>query len=928
MTTTPDDPRESETLADAPPGAASDMVGSAIGPYRLLQLIGEGGFGAVYMAEQREPIKRKVALKLIKLGMDTRQVIARFEAERQALAMMDHPNIARVLDAGASAAGRPYFVMELVKGVPITQYCDTENLSTDQRLDLFIQVCHAVQHAHQKGIIHRDLKPGNVLVTLHDGRPVPKVIDFGIAKATHAELTDKTVFTEFRQFIGTPEYMSPEQAEMSGLDIDTRSDIYALGVLLYELLTGTTPFDRRRLRAAAVDEIQRIIREEEPPKPSTRLSTIMSGSMREPSGAGGGAASPVAGTPGSSIHDIARHRRSDPDRLVRELRGDLDWIVMKAMEKDRTRRYETAAGLADDVVRHMTNQPVLAGPPTTGYRFRKFARRHRGAMLAASVIAGVFLLGLVGTTTGMILAMAASRRATEAQEQSKLAMIEAQEQAALSQAVIEFLNDDLLGAAEPSGAAGTGRGVLLRDVLDKAAARMEQAAAVGGRFADKPLVEATLRHTIARAYLGLGELEPAGRHAEQAHRVREATLGPDHENTLKALNTIGAVAMARSDHGAAEAAFSRGLERARKSLGADHPTTLGLMNNLAACYEARNRHEDAEPLFREALALSEKALGPLHNITLSSLGGLANLTLSMSRYEEAYELAQRVLEGYRRAFGPDHPNTLLALHNLGNAAGGLGRLEEAEAFYQDALERKTRVLGPSHPDTITTMLTLAIQARRQGRHAEAEARLREVIDVSEKALGPEHSYTLTARINIVLLLVQQNRLDDAEPLAEDTLSALRRSRGELNGGTALIRTTLLRIYQARGRHDEARRLAFDYANMLKHAGASPDASAETLNNAAWDLLTMEPPEARDPVAALEFARRSNNLTDHRNPAYLDTLARAWFLTGNVRMAVETQQRALSLVPEGADIRDEIEQHLREFEAQLPGGAGGQSDGAG
>ncbi|MCH7847728.1 MAG: serine/threonine protein kinase, partial [Planctomycetes bacterium] len=366
------------------PSFPNEKPGTIIDRYKILQLIGEGGFGAVYMAEQQKPVKRRVALKIIKLGMDTKQVIARFEAERQALAMMDHPNIARVFDAGATETGRPYFVMELVKGVPITEYCDTENLSTKDRLDLFIDVCHAVQHAHQKGIIHRDIKPSNVMVTLHDGKPVPKVIDFGIAKATNRELTDKTLFTEYRQLIGTPQYMSPEQAEMSGLDIDTRSDIYSLGVLLYELLTGTTPFDPKRLRSAALGEIQRIIREEEPDKPSTRLSE-MSRALPSPPGRGAGGEG-SSDSQESSIQYIAKHRKTEPARLSRELRGDLDWIIMKALEKERARRYETANAFAADIDRHLGNEPVLASPPSSAYRLRKFVRRNRSSVIGAGVL--------------------------------------------------------------------------------------------------------------------------------------------------------------------------------------------------------------------------------------------------------------------------------------------------------------------------------------------------------------------------------------------------------------------------------------------------------------------------------------------------------------------------------------------------------------
>jgi len=354
------------------PTAPSEKPGDVIGHYKIREKLGEGGCGVVYVAEQTEPVRRRVALKVIKLGMDTRSVIARFEAERQALAMMDHPNIARVLDAGATGTGRPYFVMELVRGIRITDYCDQNQLNTTQRLDLFVQVCHAVQHAHQKGIIHRDIKPSNILVTLHDGVPVPKVIDFGVAKATEGRLTDLTVYTELHQFIGTPAYMSPEQAEMSGLDIDTRSDIYSLGVLLYELLTGRTPFDAQDLIRSGLDAMRRTIREKEPLPPSTRLSTMLD----------------------AELTTVAKRQSTEPPKLVHFICGDLDWIVMKALEKDRTRRFESTSGLALDVQRFLKNEPIEARPPSGLYRFQKWVRRNKTAFTAAAAVVAALVLGL------------------------------------------------------------------------------------------------------------------------------------------------------------------------------------------------------------------------------------------------------------------------------------------------------------------------------------------------------------------------------------------------------------------------------------------------------------------------------------------------------------------------------------------------------
>ncbi len=475
-------PIENEATLNEPT-LLTEAEGTQIDRYKLLQQIGEGGMGVVFMADQEEPVRRKVALKIIKLGMDTKSVVARFEAERQALALMDHPNIAKVLDAGSTETGRPYFVMELVKGVPINTYCDKNQLSTRDRLELFTQVCKSIQHAHQKGVIHRDIKPSNILVTLHDGKSVPKVIDFGIAKATNQRLTEKTLFTNFAQMIGTPAYMSPEQAELSGLDVDTRTDVYSLGVLLYELLTGSTPFPEKELLSQGYGEMQRIIAEQEPDRPSLRMSTLE----------------------GEAQSIVSKNRSENPSLLTRQLRGDLDWIVMKALEKDRTRRYETANGLAEDICRHLKDEPVSAARPSLHYRFFKIVRRNRPAFAAGVA----FVLVLI------ISSFVSIRAAMRAQRSEETAV-----------ALNEFLYEGLIAQGNPANSSQ--RSLTLFDALESLEERIPE------HFSDRPELEVQARLTIGRAYVHRLDSQKSDQHLERAYTLCQEIYGPNAPETVEA----------------------------------------------------------------------------------------------------------------------------------------------------------------------------------------------------------------------------------------------------------------------------------------------------------------------------------------------------------------------------------------------------------
>ncbi len=613
-------------------GGPREGPGSSIGPYKLLQEIGEGGMGVVYMAEQTRPVNRKVALKVIKLGMDTKQVIARFEAERQALALMDHPNIARVLDAGATETGRPFFVMELVRGIAIHEYCDTHKLSTRERLALFVDVCHAVQHAHQKGVIHRDLKPSNVLVTSHDGRPVPKIIDFGVAKATNQRLTERTLFTEFRQVIGTPEYMSPEQAEMSGLDVDTRSDIYSLGVLLYTLLTGTTPVDASELRTAGFEEMTRMIREEEAPAPSTRISKL-----------------------GALAGEVAERRRSDVGSLSRHFRGELDWIVMKALEKDRTRRYETAAAFAADVLRHLENRPVEAGPVQPGYRLRKFVVRNRSVVLGVGALVLVVALGLVGTIFGLLRARSEAER---------------------SRRIGDSL-EEVLAMSDPALGASPAR-------------REEVLGNVRATFGTQHATYAAVLDTLSRSLHDAGEFEAAAELSEEAIGVWSRVHGEDHVNVAGSLSTLGSLQRLLGEEQDAERSLRRALSIFERAEIADGSIGHLARMELADILSTRGENAEADRLMGEALAAlrASESTSRLRIIETLELRFLVQLD---GHSDSAKDTILEVYEESKAFYSEDSPMLAMAAMGVGNYHAKRGDDDVAEPFLREALERFERL---------------------------------------------------------------------------------------------------------------------------------------------------------------------------------------------------------------------------------------------
>ncbi|MFN0058911.1 MAG: tetratricopeptide repeat protein [Planctomycetota bacterium] len=850
-----------------------------IGPYRLLRLIGAGGFGEVYLAEQKQPIERTVAIKLVKADLNSAQVVARFEVERQALAMMDHPSIAKVLDAGTAPSGRPYFVMEHIRGVPITAYCDENRLDLNERLKLLVAVCLAVQHAHQKGVIHRDLKPSNVLVTLRDGVATPVVIDFGIAKALDRPLTDRSLHTDMRVFMGTPEYVSPEQAELSELNIDTRSDVYALGVLAYELMTGTTPLDAQQLRSAMLDELRRMIRDVDPDRPSTRLSSCR------------------------NSNEVAAARRTDTRTLSRALRRDVDWIVMKCLEKDRTRRYDSASALAQDIERFLRHEPVLAGPPSLGYRLRKFVRRNRLMVSAASLVLAAVTVGATLAVSGFLEA----RAALDVAEREKNRAV----------AVQDFFIKRMLETANPNLGGGPETPVI--KVLDSAARELENT------FKDQPEFEGVIRETLAKAYHQLGRYDDA-----RVQLDRSIEIGATFRRLairVQVLNALGkfdeAIALGEAT-----------LARAHAELGFVHGDTVLVASALGNVLWRAARNTEAEALLTRVAEAERVRHGDRSYEVGVALGNLALVKRAQDKNEEAVQLYRQTIEIVSAVRSPDHPTVLTQQNNLAVALDELNRGEEAGAIYRDVWERRRRVLGETHPFTLASLSNVARSLRDQGRLQEAEELLRPAVEM-RRSLGAEDLHTLQATRELGLILSKRGSLDEAERLFHYVLEGYQRKlgvhpetavclsrlgvlaeqredwsaartwhqqsfemflscNGPDHGETLRAETRVAMNLRKAGETEKLRRWYEDLVARRRASFERPDVSVAISRRYARVLLNCEIPELRDPVAALAAARRAVEINAGKDATLFELLAFAELRNGDSGAAAAALERAFAL----------------------------------
>lgn len=804
---------------------APEQLGEQIGVYQLIDQLGEGGMGVVYIAEQREPVRRRVALKIIKPGMDTKEVMARFAAERQALALMDHPNIAKVLDAGETEKGRPFFVMEMVKGVAITTFCDQNRLSYRERLELFVDVCKAIQHAHQKGVIHRDIKPSNVLVSIHDDKPVVKVIDFGVAKAIHQPLTDETVYTRVSQLVGTPLYMSPEQAGMDGLDVDTRSDIYSLGVLLYELLTGQTPFDRGRLRKAAIEEIRRIIREEEPPKPSTRISTL-----------------------GESATTVSEHRQMDPKKMRQELRGEIDWIVMKSLEKDRKRRYETANGMALDIQRYLNAEPVLACPPSQMYRLSKFVRRNRTAVVMGSLIISALVLGVIGFSTGMFWALKEKKRADKAAE-----IAVAKE--STTRKILTFMVD-LFEEASPQKRLG--KPMTVTEFLDVGANRIDE-------LDDEPDTQAMLKETIGSLYVVLSDFKKSEPLLLDAYRYRQqnAEVSERDEIAFGSVCASLAVLYSWTEPDKAEKFAERAAKIFESRLG-DSPELADSLNAWGNSLQRQSKIPESLKVHQRSLAVREKLYPPGHPKRFNVATAHHNIGIAHffnNDLEKAETHYRRAIEIEAEHLPADDPELATAKHVLSIVYANQSKLEYAKQFQAESFATRTKVFDANHDHVGLSSNWMGNIWRELGHFKKSEPLLRRAIEIHTEVFGPEDDLVFWDQECLLKTLIKLEKYEEALELQKAL--ANRASKGNQFVNQRSVNVLLGDILAAQGKFEASRKTYLNTAKLMAEPGSGKDSyvGVAMLKAAAIDARLNRAIDQNSIDAAIKLLTQSQKWAD-------------------------------------------------------------------